>query len=786
MLLKKIVRNIAVISLFLLPLFPLIVANSYFFPFITGKAFFFRILIEIAFACWAILAFMDAKYRPRLTPTSVSIILFVLIALVADLLGINPLRSIWSNFERMEGWLTIVHLAGFFLVISNLFGHYESNKKVWQRWFTANLGVATTVGVYGLLQLANVVAIHQGSTRIDASLGNSAYMAVYMLFAVGLAIFMFLSTKNRWSLKVLSQDNNLTIYWTYFVVSIIVYASLSTSYDISAFFVSLKTLISDHTLKFLFGLIVMGISLAYPYRILPLLFTYLIFQTQTRGTTLGLIGGIILALVIYIILAKKEAKKSRLIAGGVVVLIVLAGIIFWTNRTSSFVTNNPVLNRLATISIKDVKTQARGYIWPMAVKGALERPLFGWGQENFNYIFNANYEPAMYDQEQWFDRAHNVFLDWLVATGFIGLIAYLALYVLILVKVWQSNLTLAEKSALTGLIVGYFIHNIFVFDNIASYIMFFALLGFADSLHNSKAKVILGNKVFHKDAIEYVVLPIVIVCFIFVVYFVQYRVVKANTRLIDALIACSSNGTPDAGLYQKALDVDSTTANQEIREQALNCGVRVITAPQAPGPIKQAFFSLAMQEIQNQIAYAPKDARIYVLGGSFMNGIGQYNEAVPLLEKALELSPKKQSIIYDLATSYLNLNTNIDKAVELMKGAYESAKSNSQAKISYATTLISAGKESEAKELFKDDPSALISPQIAQAYFVKKQYSKAIEVYKALVKSSPTNVNYLSQLAQIQYTAGLKYDAVETLRIIIKNNPELKEQVETAIKQIEK
>jgi tetratricopeptide (TPR) repeat protein len=296
----------------------------------------------------------------------------------------------------------------------------------------------------------------------------------------------------------------------------------------------------------------------------------------------------------------------------------------------------------------------------------------------------------------------------------------------------------------------------------------------------------LGKKTFEKDTIEYVVLPIVIVFFIFVVYTVQYRLIQANSRLIDALISCSSNGIPDASLYEKALLVDSTTANQEIREQILNCSLRVINAQQAPGPMKQAFFALAMQEIQNQINYAPKDARMYVLGGSFMNGIGQYTEAVPLLEKALELSPRKQSVIYDLATSYLNLNTNIDKAVEIMKGAYESAKTNSQAKISYATTLISANREKEAKELFKDNPSALNVIQIAQAYAVKKQYTKAIEVYKALLKASPNDINYLSQLAQTQYLAGQKYAAIETLKLISADKPELKIQVDEAIKQIER
>src|SRR5947209_1904911 len=100
--LTKIAKSVAFSALFLVPLFPLIVVNAYFFPFITGKAFYFRLLIEIAFAAWIILACLDAKYRPKITKLTVVVSLFALVTLLADLLGVNPIRSIWSNFERME------------------------------------------------------------------------------------------------------------------------------------------------------------------------------------------------------------------------------------------------------------------------------------------------------------------------------------------------------------------------------------------------------------------------------------------------------------------------------------------------------------------------------------------------------------------------------------------------------------------------------------------------------------------------------------------------------------
>ena len=151
----------------------------------------------------------------------------------------------------------------------------------------------------------------------------------------------------------------------------------------------------------------------------------------------------------------------------------------------------------------------------------------------------------------------------------------------------------------------------------------------------------MTNKTFSKDAVEYVVAPITIVALLAGLYFLNVRPIQANTRLITALSACS-NGKADITLFTKALNV-APIANQEIREQLLSCTGTVVNN-QYPGPTKQAFYNLLIQEIKNQIASAPNDARVYVLGGSFLLNVGQIAEATPLLEKAHELTAGKQSV----------------------------------------------------------------------------------------------------------------------------------------------
>ncbi|MFA6315425.1 MAG: O-antigen ligase family protein [Candidatus Paceibacterota bacterium] len=740
MTLQKTLRIIVLAALFFIPIFPLIVANSFFFPFITGKAFYFRLLVELAFASWIILAFLDAKYRPKFTWLTIGVTAFTVIALLADLLGVNPARSIWSNFERMEGWIVIIHLWAFYMVATSLFGSNDEkssssneSKKLWHRWINFSLIVAFIVAIYGLFQLFGWAAIHQGSSRLDASLGNSAYMAVYMLFHAFLAGYLFFDFRVK---KVAKNERTMANLWHW------------------------------------------------SYAVLAVLFAFILLETQTRGSILGLIGGIMLALIVYSIFGKKEQKKWRLISTGILAFIVILGVIFWFNRHQPFIEQNPILGRFSNISWNESSNQARQFIWPMAINGALERPILGWGQENFNYIFNANYNPKMYSQEQWFDRAHSVFLDWFVAGGFLGLIAYLSLYVFFLLAVWKSDIGIAKKSVLIGLLAGYFVHNIFVFDNLASYVMFFAVLGLANSWQEGRLIKQLGSKPVSEEVVEYVVAPIVIVILVLIFYFVQFRPVQANTRLISAMMSCGGP-TPDVTLFGNALRVDSYLANQEIREQLLSCTMRIVNDAQISTQAKQSFFAVSNEQIQAQIEATPKDARIYTLAGSLMSGIGQYTGALPLFTKAHELSPKKQTISLELAAIYLNTGE-IKKAVELLKVTYESEKSFKQVRDAYAMALVASDKEAEAKALFGDTPEIFETVQMAQAYLAIEQYGKAENIYLKLVAQNPSNIDYQVRLAQIQYTAGFTNKAIATMRNISKNNPELKDQVEEAIKGIVK
>src|SRR3989344_171506 len=332
-------RKALLTGVFCIPVIPLIVATdpllpNLFFPYITGKNFTFRILTELLVGGWLILMLRDATYRPHRSLITAAVAILVGIVAVADIFGVSSFKSIWSNFERMEGLVTMVHLLLYFLVTTSVL----TTEKLWARFWQISLGVASIIGLYALFQTFGWFPMHQGD-RPDSTLGNATYLGGYMLFHAFMAGYFFFRTR--------------------------------------------------------------GTSLSWLYGGLGIFSVLIVYLTGTRGAILGVLGGAFLTAVLTAFFAE-DAKRLRIIAAGAIAgLVILVGG-FIAVRHTSFVQETPVLERLASISLEAGKS--RLLVWQMAWQGFQDRPILGWGQENFNYVFNTYYDPQMYDQEAWFDR----------------------------------------------------------------------------------------------------------------------------------------------------------------------------------------------------------------------------------------------------------------------------------------------------------------------------------------------------------------------------------------------
>ena len=143
--LEKTLRFIVVAGIFILPFIVLIVSTSLFFPYITGKNFTFRVVVEITVGAWIALACMNASYRPRVSALLAVFAAFVAAIALSDAFGVYPFKSFWSNFERMEGWVTLAHLFAYFTVVVSVM-----TPALWRRLFQMSLGVSAFVALYGL------------------------------------------------------------------------------------------------------------------------------------------------------------------------------------------------------------------------------------------------------------------------------------------------------------------------------------------------------------------------------------------------------------------------------------------------------------------------------------------------------------------------------------------------------------------------------------------------------------------------------------------------------------
>ncbi len=721
MMLKNILQWSIVIGICLLLITPLIVTPSLFFPFITGKAFFFRIIVGMITGLWLVLMVIDKDARPKSSPVLWSVLSLALIATLAAWFGINPSRSIWSNFERMEGLIGLWHVFALFLVTSSTI----VKRQWWRLLVRGSLVISAGVSLYALVQLFGWLTINQGGVRVDATFGNTTYLAVYLLFN----IFLILVCLTRvWQ-----------IAWQRYVLGALLALQL-----------------------------------------------IIIYNTATRGAILGLIGGLILTGIL--IACQYSGQPRKWIIGSMVILVLLVGG-FVLVRDTELVKNSPVLSRFASISVTDTTTQSRLLIWKMSLNGFAERPLLGWGQENYAVVFNKYFDPKLWRQEAWFDRAHNVLLDWLVSTGILGLVSYLSLFVSALWILWRRlpvdsllGSPLA-KNLTTGLLAAYFFQNLFVFDNLISYVYFFLLLAYlhqASQLnYDSKTKSNAPIK-----PLAWVGIAVIVALSLGAIYKVNAAPLKTGRGLIQALVS-QPDPKQNLGWFQKTVNYQSPIGDREVREQLLSQAEALARNERLTIEERQAFLAYAFKQMEEVVKDNPEDARLALFMGSFLGRFGKSDQATVYLEQALKLSPNKQSILFAIASNYI-VSKDYVRAESVFKQAYELDPDYLEARKYYGLILLMNGKIQAARDLLVPvyGSIAVPDPQFINWFAETRQYNLVLEAWQKLAPANPNNAQYQFALAAAYLAVGRRADSIATIEKIIAISPSHKEQGESLIRQI--
>ena len=705
------------VFLFAIPFLSLYIARSMFFPYITGRNFVFRIFVEIALALWVGLIILNKEYRPKKSILLWVMAGFLLVVGLANIFGAHPYNSFWSRFERMEGYIGLLHLAAYFLILTTVL----RTKRDWRILFNLFIIAGLLVNFYALFQRFGVFrAIQGGQLRVDGTIGNPTYLAAYLLFIIALAAIFFSKAQTR-------------------------------------------------AAKYYYG----GAGL---FSLLILYFT------ASRGPILGLLGGVFLWLVLYLIFSEakdeRDKKRKKIVLWSLVGLVALT-IIFWLLRHTAFIQNNPTLSRFANISLTEKTTRSRFMVWNMAWQGVTESParfLFGWGQENYLYVFSKYYNPNMFDQEPWFDRAHNIVFDWLVNAGALGLLGYLSIFGASFYLLWRAfrngKLDFSEAALIAALLAAYFIQNFFVFDNLNTYILFFAFLAYINILSRMESEPvpIKGDAVLALEKNKnYSLAAGVVVLAVMggAIYFANLRPIQEAQSIIGVLSSTNQGPRVVMEKFQETLSY-GTFGDSEVRDQFSRLAISLVDASSVQQSEKILFIQTAMQELEKQIAEDPENLKNLLFAATLYNrAAGFLNtkyilDAQRHIEKALQISPTRQTAYYALADGYILVN-DLTRALDALQKAVDLAPHNLEAQANLGRIALVAGREELVRKVMAEikrleglinQNTSLYLVNFANMFIAQKRFNEAIQLFELVIAGGEADPQYYADLAVLYYNAG--------------------------------
>lgn len=472
------------------------------------------------------------------------------------------------------------------LVILFLLASQTLREEDWPKLFRFSVAVSVISAIIGYLQWQGISVFHYPvSGRVIGPIGNASLFATYLLVHLFLTGWLFERSTKSWE------------RWFLF----------------AAFFFQLLVL----------------------------------FLTETRGAIVAFFGGLGVWLL-WNLFGRAPRRVRWLTVGGLAFLILLA-LSFWFFRASPVVSRIPALSRLATISpASDVSTQYRFLSWQAAWQGFKERPILGWGYENYYRVFDKYFPPQVfYDEgsQVWADRAHNSFVDAAVMSGIFGLFVLAGIFAL---AFWQSK----GMPIVASLLAAYALQNLFVFEAVPSAIFFFLLLAFISQSAPIVKRVSLPRLI--------PVGAVFLLLFFFLVGGVRQAVASARAATV---VTAAQNGEAVHKVWEKAKKaLDSGGEGRFEVRQAIGDWLLVRSVgerQQIPFELRREMLGELAGAFRESIGSRPQTVRNHLYLMRLLNAFPDALPEVPktvraLGEAALALSPTRMEIYWELGASYLN------------------------------------------------------------------------------------------------------------------------------------
>ena len=711
-------------GLFLVLLTPLFFAQSFIYPFVTPKVFVFQAIVELILGLWLGLVIFYPAYRPKLTKLTWAVLIFLFVLTLSAVFGIDAHRSFWSTQDRGLGLVSLFHFGILFLVLANF-----RDKLNWRRYFIFGFLVSLFASLFAVVQLYfPEFFLEPSSGRPGSFLGNPAFLASYLVFNVFIGLWLLSEQK-----KEKPKLYNLTT-----------------------------------------GVMFLGV----------LFEIFVILITKTRGAILGLALGLIV-FFLYLLFLNREVdyfgfskKRLKVISAIFLGPILLFGVGFLTTRNNSLWLKVPVLNRFANISLDSPDAQTRLIAWKIAWESFKDRPILGFGFENFKYPFDKHYNPKLLRYgfgETHFDKPHNVFLEYLVVSGVLGFLAYM-----FLAFTWIKGFVSFRKLRRfvpfgLGLVAAYLGQNFFIFDTFGSYLLLFIVLAFVDAndpKREFEKKELGGVLTWPKESKRLLAVGLILATLL-PVYFLNIKSLYMNNRQYWGL-NYFFNKLPNEAIsaYAQALNT-AHPYRDETRENFASALVSTfrqgVEIPEIELVSGQAMMGLA-QAINNhpnnfflRYTFADLSTTFYIFDSRYLK------EANNQITESLKISPSRQSIYY-IGAKIKIIEGRKEEAVAMIKKAVDLDPEVGDPHFYYGLIALQAGKnELGFSEIEKADklgrkPIDFGEMRVlANFYGEAERYDEAIQLYKNALGLNPGDLDSRLKLGLVYYFNGEKSLAREKI-----------------------
>jgi O-antigen ligase len=739
------------IGFFIILILPLLVIQPWFLPPDWGKTLIFRSVVALLLLLFAFELLYKKKF-PNLRNIKKNSVFWLLIVLagvflLAAIFSVDPHSSFWGSPVRSGGIVTFLFYIAFAILLFVVARHHD-----WRKIFNLSIIVGVLVSLVGLIQFYGLFKniFLSFSERPPSTIGNPIFLSIYILLLFFITLSFFITQpfeSERQKIKKIGYFAALVIFF------------------------------------------------------------WAILVTDTRATFIGLFVGTVCFLLMY----PKKMAKLKIIT--VVSLVVILTAIFYINSIShlpAFLEKNTIIKDISSrISLKNISSDQRFAAWKIAISALKAKPLLGWGPENFQVGFDKFYSPSIipYDPNglaDWWDRAHNIFLDIGTQAGILGLLAYFALFGVVIVKLQQAkrDADQSKKIIINGVqatLIGYLVANLFSFDTFTSYLLYFLLIGYAMHIiyqHQPAEKepdANLPKKPWKPALLAFLSLLVII-------FLWQYNIVPlvVNAQINNADIQGYRKNCDKAfSLMDSALTYHSfldAFARIQYAYLAKEC---IAYYPQQ----RAAYAAKGIAVLQENKKIQPLYTRLWMFLGDFATTqakaetdpatkINLVRQAYEYLDQAKKLSPKRQEILLErtatdlAAKDYTAMNQDAENCIALDPNTGDCYWQKAIAQI-YQQNLTDAKKNIDiaAQKKFRTDNIIAVS-DLADAYLAIKDYQDLALIYEKLIAINGSVPQYHTSLAVIYKNLGeyqkARAEALRFLELV----PSAKNQVDEFLKTL--